>query len=163
RLRDHQGRRDPRRRPARPGHPLRRAEPAGGARPRRTATPRGPAPALSDHRRRPHPRPRPPVPDGGGRPVRPPPSGGPAVKRLLALYPRSWRARYEAEMAAVLDDLAFDFRIAIDLAVCAADAHLHPAGGRRRPRLAFWRMIGPIARTAALALLGLVAGSLVAR
>jgi len=71
------------------------------------------------------------------------------VKRLLALYPRAWRDRYGAEMAAVLDDLQYDPRTAFDLAVCAVDAHLHPIDPHRRG-------FPPIGQVVGLVLLGLV-------
>jgi hypothetical protein len=57
------------------------------------------------------------------------------MKRLLLLYPRAWRERYQAEMEAVLDGVPFDPRAALDLVACAVDAHLHPPGGRRRAPL----------------------------
>lgn len=37
------------------------------------------------------------------------------MKRLLRLYPPVWRARYEGEMAALLDELPTDRRMAVDL------------------------------------------------
>jgi hypothetical protein len=58
------------------------------------------------------------------------------VRRLLLLYPRAWRERYQPEMEAVLDGMPFDLRAALDLVACAADAHLHPLrGGRPRAPL----------------------------
>jgi hypothetical protein len=53
------------------------------------------------------------------------------MKRLLRLYPRAWRDRYGEEMGAVLEGMSFDPRAVLDLVRCAADAHLHPPGGRR--------------------------------
>jgi hypothetical protein len=79
------------------------------------------------------------------------------VRRLLLLYPRSWRERYQAEMEAVLDGIPFDPRAAFDLVACAADAHLHPQGGRR---------IAPpplLVQLALLGVLGLVAFPLLER
>jgi hypothetical protein len=43
---------------------------------------------------------------------------------MLRLYPRSWRARYEAEVAAVLDQHGCTMRTLVDLAVGALDARL---------------------------------------
>jgi len=48
------------------------------------------------------------------------------VKRLLRLYPRTWRARYEAEVGRMLDDSGAGLRDAPDLLAGALDAHLHP-------------------------------------
>jgi len=44
----------------------------------------------------------------------------------LRLYPRDWRARYEAEMLAVLEARPPDWRMRLDLARGAFDAHVHP-------------------------------------
>lgn len=54
---------------------------------------------------------------------------GPAAAALLRLYPRAWRARYEAEVLAVLADMNVDGRARVDLVRGAVDAHLH-AGSR---------------------------------
>ncbi len=51
-----------------------------------------------------------------------PPGGG-----LLRLYPRAWRARYEAEVRYVLGARPLRARDRIDLLRGALDAHLHPA------------------------------------
>jgi hypothetical protein len=51
----------------------------------------------------------------------------PSPSRLVALYPRRWRDRYEAEMLVLLGDRPPDWRAAIDLVQGAIDAHLHPA------------------------------------
>ena len=48
------------------------------------------------------------------------------MKRLLRLYPRAWRARYEAEVGRMLDDSGAGLRDAPDLLAGAVDAHLHP-------------------------------------
>jgi hypothetical protein len=57
-------------------------------------------------------------------------------------------------MEAVLDGIPFDLRAAFDLVACAADAHLHPPGGRRpAPPL--------LVQLALLAVLGTVAFPLV--
>ena len=69
---------------------------------------------------------------------RPPPLGhGPDVmsesapprgrwsRRLLALYPRSWRERYGAEMADLVARQGLSFSLALDLLRGALDAHLH--------------------------------------
>lgn len=53
--------------------------------------------------------------------------------RLLALYPRPWRARYEPEMLALLADRPPTWRDRIDLVRGALDAHLHPARSSRLP------------------------------
>jgi hypothetical protein len=57
------------------------------------------------------------------------------MRLLLRLYPRAWRERYQSEMEAVLEDVPFSVRGALDLALAAADAHLHPQGGLRPSRL----------------------------
>jgi hypothetical protein len=70
------------------------------------------------------------------------------MNRLLVLYPRAWRDRYQTEMGAVLDDLPFTPRAALDLVLGAVDAHLNPQGGRPPLRL-------PVAyQVALLAMLG---------
>lgn len=53
---------------------------------------------------------------------------GPAVdpSRLIRLYPRDWRARYETELTAVLDARPNGFGDRLDLLRGALDAHLHP-------------------------------------
>lgn len=56
--------------------------------------------------------------------------------RLLRLYPAWWRARYEAEMLALLDERPVTGRDALDLMSGALDAHLHPAAASRLPALA---------------------------
>jgi len=56
--------------------------------------------------------------------VRPEPS--PPGSRWLRLYPRDWRDRYGDELRDVLDTRAVDWRIRLDLARGALDAHLHP-------------------------------------
>lgn len=48
-------------------------------------------------------------------------------RRLLRLYPRAWRDRYGAEMAALLESTAPDFRARVDLVRGALDAHLSRA------------------------------------
>jgi hypothetical protein len=60
------------------------------------------------------------------------------MRRLLRLYPRAWRERYESEMRAVLEGIPFSPLAALDLVACAVDAHLHPGGvpGQRRLPLA---------------------------
>ena len=56
--------------------------------------------------------------------------------RLLALYPRAWRKRYGAELAAFLADDPPTFRDRLDLLRGAVDAHLHPLTPSRVPPLA---------------------------
>jgi hypothetical protein len=76
------------------------------------------------------------------------------MRRLLRLYPRAWRERYESEMQAVLDGIPFSPLAALDLVACAVDAHLHPGGVPGPHRL-------PLAvRAAALAVLAALALSL---
>ena len=53
----------------------------------------------------------------------PPPPGG----RLLRLYPRSWRERYEDEMLALLDAASIGWRGQVDLVRGALDARVHAA------------------------------------
>jgi hypothetical protein len=48
------------------------------------------------------------------------------VSRLIRLYPRAWRARYEAEMLEVLAERPLTLGGRIDLVRAAVDAHLHP-------------------------------------
>jgi hypothetical protein len=57
-------------------------------------------------------------------------------RRLLALYPATWRARYGAEMEAVLDARPPDRRDALDLVAGAIDAHLHPPRPSMVPAMA---------------------------
>lgn len=57
------------------------------------------------------------------------------LRRLLVLYPRSWRARYGEEMAGLLADRAPTWSDAIDLGRGALDAHLHPPVRSRIPGL----------------------------
>jgi hypothetical protein len=49
----------------------------------------------------------------------------PAGARLLQLYPRAWRARYEAEVLAVLEQAQIGRLAWLDLARGALDARLH--------------------------------------
>ena len=69
------------------------------------------------------------------------------MKRLLRLYPRAWRCRYQAEMEALLEETAPSVRVAFDLLMGALDARLHRRG-RRLP---------PLVAAAGLALLGALA------
>ncbi len=48
------------------------------------------------------------------------------MKSLLALYPKSWRSRYEAEVAQMIDDSRSGFRDVPGLLSGAIDAHAHP-------------------------------------
>jgi hypothetical protein len=50
--------------------------------------------------------------------------------RLLACYPRWWRARYGAEMEALLGDRRVGFRDAVDVLRGALDAHLRGEADR---------------------------------
>lgn len=52
------------------------------------------------------------------------------MKRLLRLYPPSWRARYETEMTALIDELPPDRRMALDLFRGAFDEHVRAAWRR---------------------------------
>jgi hypothetical protein len=49
------------------------------------------------------------------------------VTWLLRLYPPPWRRRYGGEVAEMLADRRFSFRIAVDLVAGAIDVWLHPA------------------------------------
>jgi hypothetical protein len=49
----------------------------------------------------------------------------PAGAGLLRLYPRAWRARYEAEVLAVLEQADLGLRARLDLGRGALDARLH--------------------------------------
>ena len=59
------------------------------------------------------------------------------MRWLLRLCPRAWRALYEEEFGAVLDQQAPSLLAVIDIAIGALDAHLHPyqRTGRRMPML----------------------------
>jgi len=46
---------------------------------------------------------------------------------LLRLYPAPWRRRYGAEVAGMIADRRFSFRVAIDLIAGAIDVWLHPS------------------------------------
>lgn len=46
---------------------------------------------------------------------------------LLRLYPAPWRRRYGAEVAGMIADRRFSFRIAVDLVAGAIDVWLHPS------------------------------------
>jgi hypothetical protein len=52
------------------------------------------------------------------------------MKRLLRLYPPAWRARYEAEMVTLLDELPPDRRMAVDLFRGAFDERILSAWRR---------------------------------
>lgn len=58
------------------------------------------------------------------------------LRRLLACYPRSWRARYGEEMADLLAARPARLSDALDLVRGALDAHLHPPTPSRLPGLA---------------------------
>ncbi|MDQ6743553.1 MAG: hypothetical protein M3Z97_11700 [Candidatus Dormibacteraeota bacterium] len=66
------------------------------------------------------------------------------MRRLLRLYPRSWRRRYGREMEALVAQTPATPRAVLDLLRGALDAHLHgewcgrPAAGRRSGRWATW-------------------------
>lgn len=55
---------------------------------------------------------------------------------LVALYPASWRVRYEPEVLQLLVARPPGFRDAVDLARGALDAHLHPTAPSRVPAVA---------------------------
>jgi hypothetical protein len=67
---------------------------------------------------------------------------GVLVRAALSLYPPAWRARYGAEVRALLDDSGGGARAAASLAWHAAPAwawpprHLHDGSGRMRSSLA---------------------------
>ncbi len=48
------------------------------------------------------------------------------MRWMVWLYPRAWRARYGVEFAALLDDIRPTMRAALDVALRAFDAHVHP-------------------------------------
>ena len=52
------------------------------------------------------------------------------MSRLVHLYPRTWRDRYEAELLDLLEQRPMSLRDAIDLVRGALDAHLHPQAER---------------------------------
>jgi hypothetical protein len=53
------------------------------------------------------------------------------VKRLLRLYPRSWRNRYGGEMDALVDELPGGIGVALDLLIGAASAYASVVRGNR--------------------------------
>lgn len=56
------------------------------------------------------------------------------MSRLLALFPRSWRDRYEVEFEALMDERPPSLVERLDVVRGALDAHLHPqVGGATRP------------------------------
>ena len=69
------------------------------------------------------------------------------MSRLVALYPRAWRDRYEAEYLALLADRRPDPRASLDIVRGAIDARLHPqlTGSPRapveRPSIGRWSVI----------------------
>lgn len=60
----------------------------------------------------------------------------PAGSRLLRLYPRAWRTRYEAELLELLDARPPDRAARVDLVRGAVDAQLHPGQPVRIPTAA---------------------------
>jgi hypothetical protein len=50
-----------------------------------------------------------------------------SATRIVALYPRAWRARYGEELEALLEAGSIGLRDRVDLVRGALDAHLHPA------------------------------------
>ena len=65
-----------------------------------------------------------------------PPQSGRPGSRLIRLYPRAWRDRYEDEFLAVLEGVPSSRSVSIDVARGALDAHLHPAEPSSVPGLA---------------------------
>jgi hypothetical protein len=67
----------------------------------------------------------------------PPPRQAPDARRrapaILRCYPRAWRERYGDELADLLAREARSPRLALDLALGALDAHLHPQVGAAGP------------------------------
>jgi hypothetical protein len=59
-----------------------------------------------------------------------------SATRIVALYPRAWRARYGDELEALLEAGSIGLRDWIDLLRGALDAHLHPARPSRLPVVA---------------------------
>ena len=60
------------------------------------------------------------------------------MSRLISLYPKGWRRRYEAALRTLLDDRPATLADRLDLVRGAFDAHLHP------------ELVNPAERTAAL-------------
>lgn len=50
------------------------------------------------------------------------------MSRLISLYPRAWRDRYEEEFLTLLEERPPTFADLVDTVRGAADAHLHPQG-----------------------------------
>jgi hypothetical protein len=67
------------------------------------------------------------------------------MKRLLSLYPRSWRDRYADEAAVVLEQQPVSLKGVLDVTSGALDAHLHPQYATGRGAVAATRL-----RTSAL-------------
>ena len=79
------------------------------------------------------------------------------MNALLRLYPRAWRERYLAEVAALLDERPPSLRDRLDLLRGAADAWLHPqVAGHSAPNLES----EPIMRPIGIALLTILGGVL---
>lgn len=60
------------------------------------------------------------------------------MKGLLRLYPRDWRGRYEAEVAALLEEQRASPAVILDLLRGALDAHLRPQLGPTGGRGQWW-------------------------
>jgi hypothetical protein len=71
------------------------------------------------------------------------------MNRLIALYPTTWRARYEDEFQALLATRSPSIRERLDIVAGAVDAHLHPqVTGPERVRDRYG--LGPLAGFALL-------------
>ena len=78
---------------------------------------------------------------------------------LLRLYPAPWRRRYGDEVAGMIADRRFSFRIAVDLVAGAIDVWLHPsvtlaAAAAAEPQTGEKSMLSRIARLDCMGALG---------
>ena len=83
------------------------------------------------------------------------------MSRLVKLYPRAWRRRYEDEFLALLEEVGPSRRLAVDLVLGAIRAHLRSLGPRLVTaagvaRASFSSPDGPSPAAARLAVISLV-------
>lgn len=72
------------------------------------------------------------------------------MSRLVRLYPRAWRERYQDEFEALLEDRSGSIGDAIDTLRGAVDAHLHPQAADEVPQPWTHRLPGLLALSAGL-------------
>ena len=81
------------------------------------------------------------------------------MSRLVRLYPRAWRDRYEDEFIALLEERPPTPRDVLDTIRGALDAHLHPTVADAEPMPWTYRLPGLLALLAGLLWSGLYASS----